>query len=166
MVFESLVFVINYGYIAFTLGNERSADTAQAEWSELDGDRQINHQWLKSGHAQELLRDFLTENLVRTFDVFSMLKPIYDYRIYRAISKFPAILADIHSCNVQKPWCKRCAKCLYVWVNLCAVYGSEVVYPYFKGEMRPCPVDFWLLSRHPRNHGLMVERAASSFETS
>jgi hypothetical protein len=40
MVFESLVFVLNHGYFAFTLGNERSADTAQAQWSAM-GDRQV-----------------------------------------------------------------------------------------------------------------------------
>jgi hypothetical protein len=88
---------------------------------------QINHQWLKSAHAQEVLRDFLKSHLVSSFDVFSMLKPVHDYRIYRAISRFPAILPDIHSCNVQKPWCKRCSKCCYVWINLCAVYGHNLV---------------------------------------
>jgi len=144
MVFESLVFVLNHGYFAFTLGNERSADTAQAQWSAM-GDRQVNHQWLKSAHAQEVLRDFLGSHLVSSFDVFSMLKPVHDYRIYRAISRFPAILPDIHSCNVQKPWCKRCSKCCYVWINLCAVYGHQLVDPYFNENLLSVPElqEFW-----------------------
>ena len=33
----------------------------------------------------------------------------------------------IHSCNIQKPWCKKCPKCAYVWLGLMAVFEPQQV---------------------------------------
>lgn len=127
MVIEALPFVLLHGYRGLVLGNERSADAAQACWPALDHlGGQVNHQWLKSYDAECRLRAFLRD-LCPAVEVFSLLKPIHDYRIYKLLSAYPDVLPDIHSCNVAKPWCWRCLKCLYVWANLVARFGLDMV---------------------------------------
>jgi len=130
MVFESIPFLICYEYSSFVLGNERSADSTQAEWSAL-GDRQINHQWLKSFEACTALQEFFNEHFLADVRIFSLLKPIHDYRIYQRVSAYPNLLNDVHSCNITKPWCKKCAKCAYVFGNFCAIWGHERVISVF-----------------------------------
>lgn len=134
MVFEAIPFIINHNYHYFTLGNERSADSVQAQWDKLD-DREVNHQWLKSFQAQDILSKFLRENMIQDFHVFSMLKPLYDYRIYEDLKPYPEILSSIHSCNLIKPWCKECSKCAYVWANLCARFGPAKLQPIFNENL-------------------------------
>ena len=133
MVFEALPFTLVHGYAGFSLGNERSADSAQvdAERNLLDGGREVNHQWLKSFEACWALRGFLRANLAQGIEVFSLLKPVHDYRIYRLLRRYPAVLPDIHSCNIVKPWCRRCPKCAYVWINLVAMFGEGRLRPIF-----------------------------------
>jgi hypothetical protein len=122
MIFEALPFVLLHNYQGFVLGNERSADANQANWHQP-----VNHQWIKSNAACMLLNDFIQQNLLADFSVFSLLKPIHDQRIYQKLANYPDVLPSIHSCNVTKPWCKKCAKCAYVWVNLVAVFGQKII---------------------------------------
>jgi hypothetical protein len=122
MIFEALPFVLLHNYQGFVLGNERSADANQANWHQP-----VNHQWIKSNVACMLLNDFIQQNLLADFSVFSLLKPIHDQRIYQKLANYPEVLPSIHSCNVTKPWCKKCAKCAYVWVNLVAVFGQKMI---------------------------------------
>lgn len=116
---ESLPFMLVHDYSAFCLGNERSADSAQVTEHSgsgvnmLDGGRAVNHQWLKSFEACEALKNFLRKTLIKDIEVFSILKPLHDYRIYQILKRYPQVLPDIHSCNILKPWCKRCSKCAY-----------------------------------------------------
>ena len=39
------------------------------------------------------------------------------------MSSYPEVLPQIHSCNIIKPWCKKCSKCCYVFANLTARFG-------------------------------------------
>jgi len=136
LAIESLPFTLLHGYGGFALGNERSADSAQVAQSTLDGGRQVNHQWLKSFEACTALRLFLRGSVAESIEIFSALKPLHDYRIYRLVQRYPAVLPAIHSCNIVKPWCRRCPKCAYVWVNLCAIFGEEKLRPIFHGQRR------------------------------
>jgi hypothetical protein len=139
MVFEALPFMLLNNYSGFCLGNERSADSAQVTNSSLDGDREVNHQWLKSFEACAALRKFLQASLVKDIEVFSILKPLHDYRIYQLLKRYPQVLPDIHSCNILKPWCKRCSKCAYVWVNLVAIFGYAAVFQVFQENLWDVP---------------------------
>ena len=156
MVIESLPFMLVHKYSSFVLGNERSADSSQAQWSELDGDRSINHQWLKSFEACNALQTFLSQHLLNGCRVFSLLKPIHDYRIYRDLTPYPHILPDIHSCNITKPWCKKCPKCAYVFANLVAVFGYDRLHAVFQcnlfddEDLRETWMDLMGLSAHGR----------------
>jgi hypothetical protein len=126
MIFEALPFALLHGYSGFAFGNERSADAVQAVWSDTS-ERAVNHQWIKSNEASKLIKHFIQTTLLPDFSVFSLLKPIHDQRIYQHLANYPEILPSFHSCNIIKPWCKKCAKCAYVWVNLVAVFGQGPV---------------------------------------
>lgn len=138
---EALPLVLVHGYSAYSLGNERSADTAQVPDFELEGGREVNHQWLKSFEACSALRALVRNLLVSDMEIFSLLKPLHDYRIYRLLQRYPHVLPTIHSCNIDKQsgWCKRCAKCAYVWVNLVAIFGEEAVHAVFQENLWSVP---------------------------
>lgn len=137
--FESLPFMLLHNYSGFALGNERSADSAQVTHSALSDDREVNHQWLKSFEACSALRAFMQSTLVRGVEFFSILKPLHDYRIYQLLKRYPQVLPDIHSCNIEKPWCKKCPKCAYVFVNLVAIFGYEQVFAVFQENLWDVP---------------------------
>ena len=134
MIFEALPFVLNYGYSGFVTGNEASADAPQAVWLSKKN-IPINHQWIKSNEASILLNTYINECLLSGFKSFSLIKPLYDYRIYHNLAAYPEILSSIHSCNISKPWCKKCSKCAYVYLNLVAVYGLEHVKKIFQTNL-------------------------------
>lgn len=129
MIFHALPLALAHGYDSIALGNERSADVPQAS---LDGlGIPVNHQWLKSMEAEERFDGLVGGRLLSGFRVFSLLRPLYDHRIYGLFARTPEALPDIHSCNVEKPWCRRCAKCAYVWIQLTATFGRERIDPVF-----------------------------------
>jgi hypothetical protein len=144
MILESLPFALIHGYSGFVLGNERSADAAQSD-TVLSGGRMVNHSWLKSNAACQLLDKFVRERLIGGFSVFSLLKPIHDFRIYRKLSQYPTLLPDFHSCNIIKPWCCKCAKCAYVWLNLVAQFGRGPLDPIFHSNLFDDPdlLPYW-----------------------
>jgi len=124
-VFESLFLALHWGYSYLSLAHEKSANQGNLYWTEIN--REVNHQWGKSFDAEKLLNRFIRENLLSNFTYFSILQPIYDFRIFKNLTRYPEVLSKIHSCNVQKPWCKKCAKCAYVWLGLMAVFPTEQI---------------------------------------
>jgi len=124
-VFESLFIALNYGYSHLTLAHERSANQGNLYWAELG--QYVNHQWGKGFDAEKLISRYIKENLLSNFNYFSILQPIYDFRIFTNLTRYPEVLSKIHSCNQQKPWCKKCAKCAYVWLGLMAVFPTEQI---------------------------------------
>jgi len=126
MIFDSLPFVLLYGYKYFILGNERSANSTQVENSKELGLDTINHQYLKSYDSEKRLNELL-KFIIKDFSIFSVLRPVYDYKIYKNISKYPEILPYVHSCNVHKPWCSSCSKCAYVFCHFNSVYDPELI---------------------------------------
>jgi hypothetical protein len=73
-------------------------------------------------------------NLLVNCDYFSILKPVYDVLIFNLLNQDTAAVGFTHSCNIQKPWCSRCPKCAYVWINYMAYLPVEVVQPIFQGR--------------------------------
>ena len=132
MIINSLPFVLLHGYSYFVLGNERSANANQVNnVKELET---VNHQYLKCFKGENSLNNLL-KYLIKDFGVFSILRPVYDLRIYQNISKYPEILPYVHSCNVHKPWCSDCPKCAYVYCHFCSIYDYELVLAQFKENL-------------------------------
>jgi hypothetical protein len=59
--------------------------------------------------------------------------------IFELLARDAALAPLTHSCNVSKPWCGRCAKCVYVWLQMSAHLPPAVVARTFRrddGEVR------------------------------
>ncbi len=126
-VFQSLVYAITYGYSRFSLGHEKSGNFPNMHWNKEAG-QPINHEWGKSIEAQKLINTYINEFLVPDFAYYSPLMPLSDPAIvsFLKLSKW-SIVKSTSSCNVEKPWCKRCPKCVYVWLLYLAFLDEEKV---------------------------------------
>jgi hypothetical protein len=132
-IFESLFLMLAGGYNYLCLAHEKSANTGNLIWEEIG--KEVNHQWSKSLEAEQIFDQFVREHLLSDFNYFSILQPIYDFRIFQKLSKYPEVLPKIHSCNLEKPWCKKCPKCAYVWLGLTAFFPSNLVDALFQSNL-------------------------------
>jgi hypothetical protein len=132
-IFESLFLMLAGGYNYLCLAHEKSANTGNFFWEERG--IEVNHQWGKGFVAEQILDQFIRENLLANFKYFSILQPIYDFRIFQNFSKYPELLPKIHSCNIQKPWCKKCPKCAYAWLGLMAFFQPNIVDAVFQSNL-------------------------------
>ncbi|WAS94779.1 hypothetical protein [Nannocystis punicea] len=124
-IFAALPIALQHGHPAISLAHERSADRGQLVWDRTG--EEINHQWGKSAAAEALLNDYLQRHLLAGVAYHSVLKPIYDPVIFAMLRPDADDVAFTHSCNLRKPWCLRCPKCLYVWLGCAAFLPREVV---------------------------------------
>lgn len=124
-IFGVLPLVLQHGYRSACLGHERSADTGQLTWPRTG--ESVNHQWGKSREAEALLDGYIRARLIEGFACFSPLKPVHDVVIFGLLRRHPADVPFTHSCNLRKPWCLRCPKCLYVWLGCAAFLPRDLV---------------------------------------
>ncbi len=124
-LFAVLPIILQDGYQHVALGHERSANVGNLVWSATG--EEVNHQWGKSYEAEQLLNTYLQNELVRNFSYFSILQPVYDTVIFNLLRTDSNAVQDTHSCNIRKPWCCRCPKCAYVWLNYTAWLDTDLV---------------------------------------
>ncbi len=136
-LFASLPLVLQHQYRYISLGHERSADLPNLVW-ELTGEP-VNHQWGKSSEAEQLLNNYLQHQFIANSQYFSLLKPIYDVVIFNLLRLDLDNVPFTHSCNVAKPWCKKCAKCAYVWLNYMAYLPIDLVNSLFQTNLFDIP---------------------------
>lgn len=132
-IFVSLILMLDKGYNYLCLAHEKSANTGNLFWDKIG--KEVNHQWGKGLDAEQMLNKFIREQLLTNFKYFSILQPIYDYRIFQKFSHYPPLISKIHSCNVRKPWCKKCPKCAYVWLGLMAFSQIDIVNQVFETNL-------------------------------
>ena len=136
-IFAALPLLLDRGYPYAVLGHEASANRGNLIWSATGED--VNHQWGKSAAAELLLADYVRTELIADIGVFSVLMPIHDVVIFELLRRDEAALAATHSCNVAKPWCRRCPKCAYVWLNYRAHLSTEPVLAVFPEDLIEVP---------------------------
>ncbi len=124
-IFEALPVLLSHQHTALCFANEKSSDTGNLYWEGIQGE--VNHQWVKSLEAELFFQNFIDQWIVNGFKFFSILKPIYDYRIFSHLANYPEFIKNSHSCNVDKPWCKKCPKCAYVWLGYLAHFEKSLV---------------------------------------
>ncbi|WP_131782827.1 hypothetical protein [Legionella gresilensis] len=124
-LFEALPVMLFHHQSALCFANEKSSDTGNLYWEGIQG--VVNHQWVKSLEAELFFQEFITQFLISDFKFFSILKPIYDYRIFSHLANYPQFIKNSHSCNIDKPWCKKCPKCAYVWLGYLAHFDKSLV---------------------------------------
>lgn len=117
-IFAALPLVLQHGYSYIALAHERSANVGNLIWEKTGED--VNHQWGKSRAAESLLNEYLQRELIANMSYFSLLQPVYDVLIFNLLKRDLQAVPFTHSCNVRKPWCGRCPKCAYVWLNYLA----------------------------------------------
>ncbi len=135
-VFECLPIVMQHGYQALALGHEKSANYPNLLW-DREENNPINHQWGKSLEAQKKIASYIKTQLITDTNYYSTLMPLSDPAIFSIFSVLPwDLIKQAHSCNVTKPWCRRCAKCVYVWLFYLAFLDADkVTNEIFKGEV-------------------------------
>ncbi len=135
-VFECLPIVLQAGYEALALGHEKSANYPNLLWDKEDNNP-VNHQWGKSLEAQKQIASYIKTQLITDTTYYSTLMPLSDPAIFSIFSTLPwNLINQAHSCNVTKPWCRRCAKCVYVWLFYLAFLDDEkVTSEIFNGEV-------------------------------
>jgi UDP-N-acetyl-alpha-D-muramoyl-L-alanyl-L-glutamate epimerase len=111
------------GFSGVVLGNERSA--SEPNLRRNDRAPEVNHQWVKSLPAEEMFADAIEQDIGARLGGYSLLRPLYDRRIFAKLEPLRDHIWLTHSCNVDKPWCGRCPKCAYVWLGLTAWVGDQ-----------------------------------------
>lgn len=132
-IFAALPILLDRGYPHAVLGHEASANQGNLIWDATGED--VNHQWGKSLEAERLLDTYIREELVSDIGVFSVLMPIHDVVIFELLRRDEALIGATHSCNVKKPWCKRCPKCAYVWLEYRAHLSEKPVSALFGEDL-------------------------------
>lgn len=132
-LFAALPLLLQHGYQTMVLAHERSANTGNLVWSRTGED--INHQWGKSFAAEQLLNAYIQRELVANATYFSVLQPVHDAVIFNLLRQDEALFARTHSCNLVKPWCGRCPKCAYVWLNAMAWLDADATRAALGGPM-------------------------------
>lgn len=136
-IFASLPLVLQHHYRYVSLGHERSADTPNLIW-DVTGEA-VNHQWGKSFEAEHLLNQYIQNQFITNSQYFSLLKPLYDVVIFNLLRLDLDSVPFTHSCNTVKPWCKKCAKCAYVWLNYMAYLPIDLVNQIFQVNLFDLP---------------------------
>lgn len=139
-IFGALPLLLDRGYPYAVLGHERSANHGNLVW-EATGE-EVNHQWGKSAAAERLMDDYIRAHLIADVGVFSVLMPIHDVVIFALLRKTQGDLEVTHSCNVKKPWCRRCPKCAYVWLSCRAHLDAAIVDAVFGEDLLEVPENF------------------------
>lgn len=136
-IFGVLPVVLQHGYRYIALAHERSANAGNLVW-EVTGE-QVNHQWGKSFAAEQMLNGYIQKELIANFAYFSLLQPIYDVVIFNMLGRHRDAVGATHSCNMRKPWCCRCPKCAYVWLNYAAYLPADTVEAMFADNLFDLP---------------------------
>ena len=114
----ALPVALQHGFTEVALGITRSTDEHNLVWDRTG--EEINYLWGMSAAAEQLLHAYVRRELVANVTMFHLLRPIYDINVFSLLRRDLDAVPSTHSCAQQKPWCCRCAKCLYVWMNYVA----------------------------------------------
>ncbi len=129
-IFGVLPLVLQHGYRYIALAHERSANVGNLIWDQTG--EEVNHQWGKSLEAERLINQYLQRELISNVSYFSILQPVYDVLIFNLLNRDLPAVPHTHSCNIRKPWCCKCPKCAYVWLNYMAYLPTHLVDSIFK----------------------------------
>ena len=135
-VFAALPLALARGYRGLVVAHERSANTPNLVWN----GEPVNHQWGKGWEAEQLL-DGHVQTLLANVRYFSVLQPVHDEVIFELLARDAALAPLTHSCNVQKPWCGRCPKCVYVWLQMAAHLPRAIVDATFGRDLSADPAN-------------------------
>jgi len=129
-----------YGYSAFVVANEKSADQGNTELFGM----KINHQWSKTKEFEDLFRTYLHSSISENLDYYSPIRHLTELQIVAECIKYPEYLPYITSCNrnfsitnqlQNKKWCGECPKCAFAFIMFAAHLPKERVVALFGKNM-------------------------------
>ena len=141
----ALPVALQHGFTEVALGITRSTDEHNLVWDKTG--EEINYLWGMSAEAERMLHDYMSRELVSNLRMFHLLRPIYDVTVFSLLSRDLTAVPATHSCAQQKPWCCRCAKCLYVWMSYVAWLPPETVAACFDVNLFSIPQNRTLLRK-------------------
>ncbi|MEO8701368.1 MAG: hypothetical protein ABI867_15075, partial [Kofleriaceae bacterium] len=142
-VFAALPLAFARGYRGLVVAHEHSANASNLVWDKTG--EGVNHQWGKGWEAEQLLDRYVRSELLADVRYFSVLQPVHDEVIFELLSRDAELAPLTHSCNLKKPWCGACAKCVYVWLQMSAHLPPAIVEATFGDDLGERPVnDRWL----------------------
>ena len=128
--FVALVMAVLFDYKNIVLSNEQSASFGNVLYNGHD----INHQYSKSLEYEKLFSDYIDVFINPNLVYFSLLRPLYEIKIVEIFSKLRQYFPKFSSCNLanfkingstHELWCKKCPKCLFVYICLSAFLSKE-----------------------------------------
>lgn len=96
----------------------------------------INHQYSKSYEFEKAASEYIKNYVDPHIRVFSLLRPLHEIQILKHFSKHPDYFGEFISCNKglrSGTWCKKCAKCAFMFAGLSAFLEPKQV-AYIFGE--------------------------------
>jgi UDP-N-acetyl-alpha-D-muramoyl-L-alanyl-L-glutamate epimerase len=138
-VFAALPLALARGYHGLVLAHEHSANAGNLTWAATGED--VNHQWGKSWEAERMLDAYVRSELLADVRYYSVLQPIHDEVIFELLARDAELAPLTHSCNLEKPWCGRCAKCAYVWLQMAAHLPPALVDATFGADLGEEPAN-------------------------
>lgn len=135
--FTALPIALSHGYGRVALGITRSTDEHNLVWPETG--EAINYLWGMSTAAERLLDALIRDEIAADLTFFHLLRPIYDVTVFNLLRRDQDAVVDTHSCVQVKPWCGKCAKCLYVWLHLAAYLDDDTVHRMFDRNLFDTP---------------------------
>ena len=152
----ALPVALQHGFTEVALGITRSTDEHNLVWDKTG--EEVNYLWGMSVAAEQLLHDYVQRELVSNLTMFHLLRPIYDVTVFSLLRRDLDAVPATHSCAQQKPWCCRCAKCLYVWMNYVAWLPAETVTETFDVNLFDLPENRTHAAQDARTGELQADR--------
>ena len=132
------------GYNSIVFSNERSADFGNFTYLGLP----VNHQWCKSSEAEKITNDYIQRFITPDISTSSLLRKYSEIEIVKRFVRYPQYLHHVTSCNnyfwLPRPmqllyptgyWCKRCAKCVFLFACFTAFIPKKEVVSMFGGNL-------------------------------
>lgn len=137
--FTALFTAISGGHKYIVLSNEHSSNYGNVEYL----GRTINHQWSKSFEFEKMFNKYVRKFVARDVYYFSLLRPMYEIKIAQKFATMEACLPAFTSCNTnfkiagpgEQKWCKKCAKCAFVFTILAPFVPKQKLVAAFGGNL-------------------------------
>jgi hypothetical protein len=103
----------------------------------------INHQWSKSFEFEKMFNNLITK-IVPNLNVFSLLRPLSEFKIAENFANYKQYFNIFTSCNKafkininerKKAWCGHCDKCRFVFLILSPFIAKKDLIEIFKKNM-------------------------------
>ena len=123
--------------------NERSSSEGNILYRGI----MVNHQYSKSFDYERRMTEYVVNYMSLSTKYFSFLRPLHDLQVTKLFSRMPEYHTLFRSCNVnqkQDSWCKKCAKCAFVYLSLFPFLSSGQMNNIFQTDLfeDPIIVDF------------------------